>query len=152
MKRSLKFSNGRKRGYFYWIMMTPWCALRNNHNVARPNEAVEEVLKLLPPDPKNKAVPTSDRDKLLRSWFDDQNLSALTASTVYGWGTGPGMENDQVSDQRLDAQSSAPSWRWYIGPLPRAFVEDKESPLAWRCSVVDHEMASIMAKELVGGP
>jgi trehalose 6-phosphate synthase/phosphatase len=98
---------------------------------------------------KNDVVLVSGRDKTtLQSWFGSLNIGLVAEHGVW--------IRKKNEDWRMLKQLTndwkpkiIPILEMYSDRLPGSFVEDKEFSLAWHFRMADHEMASIVAKELL---
>jgi len=118
-------------------------------HLARPTEELLKILRIISEDPKNEVVLVSGRDRLtLQSWFGSYNLGLVAEHGVWIRKKGEDwrMLKQITNDWKPKIQ---PLLDTYSDRLPGSFVEDKEFSLAWHYRMADHEMASIVSKELL---
>lgn len=117
--------------------------------LAKPTEELHEILKTISENSKNDVVLVSGRDKtILQNWFGSLNIGLVAEHGVW--------IRKKNEDWRMLKQLTndwkpkiIPILEMYSDRLPGSFVEDKEFSLAWHFRMADHEMASIVAKELL---
>jgi len=117
--------------------------------LARPKEETRNILRQIAENPKNEVVLISGRDKMtLQSWFGSLNISLVAEHGAWirkrdeDWRMLKSLTNDWKP-------KILPILEMYSDRLPGSFVEDKEFSLAWHYRMAEHEMASIVAKELM---
>ena len=117
--------------------------------LARPTGEIEKILALISNDSKNEVVLVSGRDKsTLQSWFGSLNIGLVAEHGIW--------IRKRNEDWRMLKQLTndwkpkiLPILEMYSDRLPGSFVEEKEFSLAWHYRMADHEMGSIVAKELL---
>ncbi len=117
--------------------------------LARPTEELEKILRIISEDSKNEVVLVSGRDRfVLQSWFGSYKIGLVAEHGVWIRKKGEDwrMLKQITNDWKPKIQ---PILETYSDRLPGSFVEDKEFSLAWHYRMADHEMASIVSKELL---
>ncbi len=116
---------------------------------ARPTEEVLKVLRQLSENPKNEVVLLSGRDRItLQSWFGVLGIGLVAEHGAWikrkneEWRMSKPLTNDWKP-------KILPILEMYSDRLPGSFIEDKDFSLAWHYRMADHEMASIVSKELL---
>lgn len=116
---------------------------------ASPAEEVLKVLRQLSENPRNEIVLLSGRDRMtLQSWFGVLGIGLVAEHGAWikrkseDWR----MSKPLTSDWKPKV---LPILEMYSDRLPGSFVEDKDFSLAWHYRMADHEMASIVSKELL---
>ncbi|MGA9098897.1 MAG: bifunctional alpha,alpha-trehalose-phosphate synthase (UDP-forming)/trehalose-phosphatase, partial [Methanotrichaceae archaeon] len=116
---------------------------------ARPTEEVLRTLRLLSENPRNEVVLLSGRDRItLQSWFGVLGIGLVAEHGAWirkkneDWR----MSKPLTSDWKPKV---LPILEMYSDRLPGSFIEDKDFSLAWHYRMADHEMASIVSKELL---
>lgn len=117
--------------------------------LARPTDEIMNVLRQLSSDPKNEVVLLSGRDRItLQSWFGPLGIGLVAEHGAWirrnndDWR----MLKPLTSDWKPKV---LPILETYSDRLPGSFVEDKDFSLAWHYRMADHEMATIVAKEML---
>lgn len=116
---------------------------------ASPTEELLKLLRHLSENPKNEVVLLSGRDRIsLQSWFGTLGIGLVAEHGAW------------IKKKNEDWRMSKPitsDWKPKVLPiletysdrLPGSFIEDKDFSLAWHYRMADHEMASIVSKELL---
>lgn len=117
--------------------------------LARPTEVAMNVLRQLSSNPRNEVVILSGRDRItLQSWFGALDIGLVAEHGAWirrkseDWRMLKSLTNDWK-------RKVLPILETYSDRLPGSFIEDKDFSLAWHYRMADHEMASIVAKELL---
>lgn len=122
---------------------------RNRPLMARPDDALLELLSELSKDTKNRVVVVSSREKAtMQDWLGELNIDIIAEHGVWikqrgtGWQTMLSLMDDWKKDIRLILDL-------YVDRTPASFIEEKEYSLVWHYRRVETGLGEMRARELV---